>query len=328
MLAAVFVPTVAHGQAAESDRGTISGTIRLMTPGAILEPATVSLIMRRGSDGELESTEQTANDDGSFAFEVEADPEISYFAVVTYGGVPYFSRELLVSPELPTISVDFDVYATVATAPELAIDRTVVTLLAINREDAELTFVREDLVRQDEPVVFVGADDGVTLRLPVPDGTIEAGGFDDAAGEYELDGQLVTVSTPIGPGVTSIVTRYTVRYEPSEDEYRLRITSPLPAEQIAIRIPERFLRAVEPQGDTAARGEDDEFEGEPLIVIERTEPARAGQGVVADLIGLSGVERASHPLTSGAGAAIGALVALIVVAGLAFALRGRAEAGP
>ncbi len=129
--------------------------------------------------------------------------------------------------------------------------------------------------------------------------------------------------TALRPGVTSVVTRYTVRYEADEDEYRLRITSPLPAEQIQLRVPQRFLREVEPRSEEAVRGDDDEFEGEPLTVIERTTPAGPGQGLVADLIGLSGVERASHPLTSGVGAAVGAMLALLVVGAGAVALQRR-----
>jgi hypothetical protein len=43
--------------------------------------------------------------------------------------------------------------------------------------------------------------------------------------------------------------------------------------------------------------------------------------LVADLEGLSGVELASNPLASGSGAAIGAIVALVVVAGLSIGLR-------
>jgi hypothetical protein len=241
--------------------------------------------------------------------------------LVEYEGIAYFSNQLLISPELPTVTADFEVYATSPTAPALAIDSTTVTLLAIDRERSELTLVREDLVRHDDPVIFVGAEDGVTLRLPLPDDTEDAGGLDAASDEYTLDGGTLAVASPLRPGVTSIVTRYTVRYDAEGDEYRLRITAPVPTQHIEIRVPQRFLREVRPQGDDATRGEDADFEGEPLTVIQRTSPATSGQGLVADLVGLSGVERASHPLTSGVGAAVGTALVLIVVGGVVVGLR-------
>ncbi len=311
-------------QSTATDAGVIDGVVRLVTPGEELQPTTVELVIDREDSDEFESLEQPVAADGSFAFEVEADPSINYFAVVRYAGVPYLSNPLLISPDFPSASVEFEVYATSTVAPALTIEATTVTLLAIDRQNTALTLIREDLVRHDEPVIYVGDEGGTTLRIPVPDQTFEAGGFDDTK-EYVFDGGIVSVSTALRPGVTSIVTRYTVRYEADEDEYRLRITSPLTADHMEIRVPERFLREVEPQGDTVTRGEDDEFEGESLIVVERTEPAAPGQGVVANLIGLSGAERASHPLTSGVGAAIGVLLALIIVGGAAIALQRRAE---
>jgi len=316
--------SIALAQPATPDMGTIDGVVRLATPGVVMEPTVVELVIDRADSDEFESIEQPVAADGSFAFEVEADPSISYYAVVRYGGIPYLSNQLLVSPEIPSASVDFEVYAASMVEPDLTIEATTVTLLAIDRQNAALTLVREDLVRHDEPVIYVGDESGTTLRIPVPDATFDAGGFDDAEA-YVFEGGIISVGTALRPGVTSIVTRYTVRYEADEDEYRLRITAPLPAQHVEIRIPQRFLREVRPEGDEAVRGEDDEFEGEPLTVIERAAPAGPGQSLVADLLGLSGVERASHPLTSGVGAAVGAILALLVVAGVAVVLHRRVE---
>ena len=80
------------------------------------------------------------------------------------------------------------------------------------------------------------------------------------------------------------------------------------------------MREVSPQSEDAARAPDADFEGEPLTVIERTTPARPGQGLVVALEGLAGVERASNPLTSRSGGAAGLVLALIVITGLAIGL--------
>lgn len=302
--------------------GTISGSVRMVTPNRTFEGATAQLIILRegAAAGDLEAIEQEVPASGEFVFEAEADATIDYVIVLRYAEQPYFSQALRISPELPTASVEFEVFATTAEPPALTIDATLVTLLAIDRQASELTLVREDQIRLDEPIIFIGGDDGVTLRIPVPDGTREAGGFDEATGEYQFDGGTVTVAEPLRPGVTSILTRYTVRYESDEDEYRLRVTAPFDTAHIEIRVPERFLDAVIPRGDEAEFGPDGEFEGETLTVVQRSAPAGAGQGLIADLQGLSGVELAKNPLASGSGAAIGALIALVTVAGLSIGL--------
>jgi len=312
----------ASTQAAE-ETGTISGSVRLATPDRTFEGATAQLVALR--DGAIledyETPEQSVPMSGEFALETAADATIDYVVVLRYAGQSYFSQVLRISPELPTASVEFEVFATTAEPQPLTIDATLVTLLAINRQESELTLVREDQVRLDEPIVYVGGDDGVTLRIPVPDGTLEAGGFAEATGEYQFDGGTVTVAEPLRPGVTSILTRYTVRYQADEDEYRLRVTAPLDTAHIEIRVPERFLDGVTPRGDEAEFGPDGEFEGETLTVVQRTGPAGAGQGLVADLEGLSGVELASNRLASDSGAAIGTVIALVIVAGLSIGRR-------
>ena len=310
----------AAAQTASDDGGRISGVVRLATPGAELGAVTAQLLALREGE-EPGAVEQPVAPDGSFEFEAEADATTTYLVRVVYEGVQYLSNPVFISPELPATTVDIEVYATTDRAPALTIEGTTVTLLAIDREAAELTLVREDRVRHDEPVVYTGGADGVTLRLPVPDGTLDAGGFDDGFAEYTFDGGTVAVAAPLPPGVTSIVTRYTVRYERDEDDYRLRITVPLRSDHVEIRVPERFVRDVQPRSENAAFGPDADFQGEPLTVVELTTPAGPGQGLVVDLLGLSGVDPASNPLTSRSGAAAGAVLALIVVAGAAIGLR-------
>lgn len=297
----------------------------MLTPGAELGDVTAQLIIVRDGDDPT-SIEQPVAPDGSFEFEAEADPTTTYLVRVVYEGVQYLSNPLLISPDLPTATIDLEVYATADRAPALRIEATTVTVLAIDRQAAELTLVREDQVRHDERVVYVGGTDGVTLRLPVPEGTIDAGGFDDGAATFTFDGRTIAVAAPLRPGVTSVVTRYTVRYERNEDEYRLRITVPLQSDQIEIRVPERFVREIRPQSEDAAFGPDADFQGETLTVVARTTAAAPGQGLVVDLRGLSGIAGASNPLTSRSGAAVGAVVALIVVAGAAIALH-RGQSG-
>jgi hypothetical protein len=104
--------------------------------------------------------------------------------------------------------------------------------------------------------------------------------------------------------------------------YRLRITSPLPTDHIEARVPQSFVSKFEPQSDDARRAADTEFEGEPILVVERIGSATPGNGLVVDLVGLSGAAP-PHILTTTRGAVIGSLLALIVIAGLAVTLAHR-----
>jgi len=327
LLLAITLAVGAPALAAAGDgptRGTVSGAIRLLTPDASLGEANVE-VLAFPQGGEVSAVAETVTSTGRYELQLDIELNTSYFVLVTYEDIQYLSNPLVLSPDAPTVSADFEVYATTATAPELRIETTTVTLLAIDRERAELTFIREDAIALDEPLIYVGAEDGITLRLPVPENTTDAGGMEADDEDYRFDGGTVAVATPLRPGVTSVVTRYTVRYEADKDEYRLRITAPVNTDRMAIRVPQRFLREVRPVGDDATLGADEAFESgsgsEPLTVIERTSPATPGQGLIADLRGLSGIERNSHPLTSGAGAVVGALLALLVVSGAAVGLQ-------
>lgn len=291
-----------------------------MTPGAVLGETTVQLIIIQ--DGEdPKSIETRARPDGSFYFDAIADPAITHVVRVVYDGVQYLSNPVLISPELPSAAVELEVFAISDDKSALVIEKTIVTVLAINRLTKELTLIREDLVRHDAPTVYIGSENNGTLLLPVPDGTSDAGGFNEDTSIYSFDGRSLAVTAALHPGVTSIVTRYTVRYRPDEDEYRLRITVPLRSNHIEIRVPKRFVNEVYPRSDDATRAPDTTYEGELLSVIKRTTLAEPGQGLVVDLQGLSGIERAASPLTSRYGAAAGVAFALIVITGFAIGLR-------
>ncbi len=170
--------------------------------------------------------------------------------------------------------------------------------------------------------MYVGGEDEVTLRIPVPDGTISAGGVDEDDPNFSFGGGTLNVSTPLRPGVNSIVTSYTVGYDAIEDMYRLRVTSPLPTDQLEVRVPETFVDKFEPQDDQSERASDSQFEGETILAIERIGPATPGQGLIVNLIGLSGAAPA-HVLTTTTGAIVGSLLALAIIVGLAAAIARR-----
>ena len=305
--------------AAQQPQVTISGAVTLATPGDTL-PAGIEvqvIILEESQD--ITSVSHPADASGAFTFEVDPDPRFTYIPFLLYEGVRYLSDPIRFVDSTSSATIAFEVYSTTTEAPALTIAETTVFAVALERSTSTITLVREDLINRDELTVYVGGDDGVTLRIPVPDGTIDAGGLEQDDTAFSFQGGTVNVSLPLRPGLNSVVTRYTVGYDAAEDMYRLRITSPLPTDHIEARVPQSFVSKFEPRGDDARRAADTEFEDEPILVVERIGSATPGNGLVVDLVGLSGAAP-PHILTTTRGAVIGSLLALIVIAGLAVTL--------
>jgi hypothetical protein len=306
-----------HSGAAQQTQATISGTVRLATPGDTLaDGIELQLIILEDSKSPI-SVSQQADASGEFTFEVDSDPRFNYVPFLFYQGVRYFSDPSSVrfDNSTPSASIAFEVYSTTTEAPELSIETTTVIAVSLERSNSTITLIREDEINRNEPTVFVGGEDGVTLRIPVPDGTIDAGGMEADDPNFRFESGTVNSSVPIRPGLNSIVTSYTVGYDALQDMYRLRVTSPLPTDQIEARVPERFVSRLDPFDD-ARRIADTEFEGETILKIELTGPVTPGKGLVVDLIGLSGAAPA-HVLTTTLGAVSGFLFSLIVIVSVA-----------
>jgi hypothetical protein len=314
-----------HPGLAQQPHATISGTITLATPGDTLSTGIEPQLIILEESQAPTSAQQQADISGAFTFAVDPDPRFNYVPFLIYEGVRYFSTPSSIRFDDATSSttVAFEVYSTTTAAPDLSIEATTVIVVALDRSASTLTLVREDLINREELTVYVGGDDSVTLRIPVPDGTIDAGGLEDDDPDFSFEGGTVNVSLPLHTGPNSIVTRYIVGYDAAEDMYRLRITSPLPTSHIEARSPESFVSKIEPRGDDARRAADTDFEGDPILVVELISPAAPGQGLVVDLVGLSGA-RPAHILTTTRGAVSGSLFALIVIGGLAIAIARRA----
>lgn len=321
MLVALLVVSAAAISSARGDTaaaqsppsGRISGTVVNGTAGASApDGADVQLITLDGSDVVDSQTANVA--DGRFAFAV--DPSASYTHVlrIAYEDVAYFADAVLLTPDAPTAERELTVYETTTEPPDLSITVTTVTIVALDRATGELTLLREDVVHNPRDRVYVGDDDGITFRVPAFDGVSDAGGLvDDGSVRYEAG--LVTVALALLPGDTSVVTRYLVRYDRAADRYRLRATAPLPADRIEARVPARFVLSVEPVGDTRRDGEDT-LQGERVLVLAR-DGVGSGDGLLGDLVGLSGVARARNPLTDQPGAAIAVAIAVVTLFGAA-----------
>ncbi len=203
--------------------------------------------------------------------------------------------------------------------PPPSIRETTVTVLALDRAAAELTLVREDLVENPSDRVYVGPPpSGVTLRLPLPERTLDASGLNEE-GSFQLGSGTLDASLPLRPGITPVVTTYRVGYDPARDGYRLRVTAPLPTARVEVLVPDRFVEELAPL-DAAEHGPAAQLEGELALVARRGEAARAGEGTLVELRGLAG-STASNPLTDGRGPFAATALALVLLPAAAWALQ-------
>ncbi len=306
--------------ATSAPQGSVSGSVVNGTRGVTsVEGVEVQLLALAGG-GQVTSEAETVVD-GRFTFTPPASATVTYVLRATYQGVSYLIEPpILLSPEVPNDEREITVYETTNEATGLSIDSTVLSLQGLDRTQAQLTLQREDQVLNPTDRVYVGGDDRVSLRLPAPEGVIELLDSESIEGESKLDGGIATTTQPLKPGMNLIVTRYLVGYDRAADEYRLRVTAPLPTEHMEIWVPERFIGEIE-LGADAARADDETLQGERWNVIARTGAAGEGEGVTATVDGLS-TPNAANPLTELPGAAIAALVALVaLLAGVFFLSR-------
>jgi hypothetical protein len=325
LLAVLLAAMPAAGEAQPVEgaaAGVIEGTVRIGTQGERLSDDVMVMFIRL-QGGEVRGSDEAAVEDGRYRFEAEASPDVTYVPRAVYEGVQYLGEPVRLTPDAPSARRDFTVYATSRQAPELRIEETIVTVVALDRAAGEVILVREDVVRSGSDRVYIGDDAGTTLRIPAPEGVVEADGV-NPDGEFAFEGGVVSSTVPLRPGSTSVITRYRVAYDLAEDRYRLRVTAPVDADRLTLRVPERFVRSLRP-AVPARMAAAEEIEGERLLVVERR-GVRAGQGLLADLDGLAGIKPASNPLTEPVGAAGGAALALAVLAGTAvFAARLRSR---
>ncbi len=322
LLGAVILGAPAAGQRPD---GEILGRLVQGSAGApVPDGVTVQLIIV-GAPGGLQSARTVSDAGGAFRFEVAADLDLSYIVAVQHHGLQYLSPPQLLSPELPTAEVELTLYELTSDPPELRIESTVVTLLALDRAAAQLTFERIDEVLNAADRVYVAGDEGEgggpTLRLPLPDGVAEASGD----GDFAVEGGVIASRAALWPGLSTVVTRYVVGYDRGEDAYTLRVTAPLATGRMEIEVPTRFIQGLEPLGESE-RADSREVSGEPVDVVARGE-ARPGESLSVRIEGLSG-RNASNPLTDRGGALAGVLLALAVSGGGALLLlRARRGAG-
>ncbi|MQC17496.1 MAG: hypothetical protein DWG80_00285 [Chloroflexi bacterium] len=315
----------AHAQTGDP-QGRISGELVLGTDGATLgEDLMVDFIVLVGS--EIGGTIPATVEGTRFSVQVPLDTTRRYIGRAVYQGVSYLGAPVAVTEAEPEVVVELpSLYETTTETPELSIGETVVTAVALDRTTGEIGLIREDLVVNATDRVYLGAS-GVTLRLPTPERTTDALG-ENVDGEFVLQDGILTTTTPIrARGSTSIVTRYLVTYDVTDDEYVLRVTTPLPTGRLVVRVPESYVRSAEVVG-AGAEGDGELFEvadGDdvPLrtFILENAAP---GDSLVVRLEGLALV-RNHNPIAETPGSLIAGAVALVVIGGAAafVVIRGR-----
>ena len=304
--------------------GRIEGVVRQGTAGAPAIDAVAVRLLTLGADGAASATRETTTRGGRFAFGVAADPALSYVVSTTHAGLAYLAPPVLLDAALPTAEVEIVVHETTREPPPLTIARTLVTVVALDRANARLELVREDELRHAGDRVYLGGADGVTLRLPLPDGAADAGGA-GGEGEYRVEDGALALAAPLRPGAATLVTRYAVGYDRARDAHALRIAAPLPTARMEIDVPTRFADDIEPLAGSR-RGGDRDDGGERIRRIALEGEARAGESAGVLLSGLSG-RNAANPLAGGRGALAGLALAIAILGGGAALARAAGRRG-
>jgi hypothetical protein len=326
VLAAIATPFgIEHGLAQESpldgELGRISGVVRSGTAGVRVSDAMRVDLITMSDDHGVVGERQTIARNGRYEFRVQPDPQRLYVLRAVHQGVQYVSDSVRLSPARPVAEQNLVVYDVTTETPPLSIYSTIVTVVNVDRSYGLLSLMREDQVQNPGDRIFVGDEAGLTLRLPVPDRTIDAAGRDESS-KVTFSGATVGVATPLRPGLNAIMTHYVVAYDYEADVYRLRVLAPLPTTRIEARIPEHLVRGAEPL-DGAGRPERVVIDGQPMAVVSGIEGAPS---LVVDLEGIS-VHNAPNALTGQPTAGLGALLAILVLA-VAAAVAGRMHAAP
>lgn len=294
--------------------GVVRGQVTMASAGAALDGAVeVELIALEGS--QIAGSVKAPVSGGVYEARVPATAARTYIPRLRYQRVDYFGDPVQFTDGAREVTRNFTVYAATEDANSLRLLQTIVTVVALDRERGELGILREDVVQVTGDRVYTGGASGITLRLPAPEGTVDASEENDAG---TLANGVLAVKTPVRPGEpSSIITSYLVKYDPAVDRYRLRVTVPVPSASVVARVPREFVRAVRPVAPSEQA--DDQVvqdEARTVLYVVRT-PGRteAGQSLVVDIDGVAGTLY-QHPLTEQPGASIAAL-AVLGVAGVA-----------
>ncbi|MQC17222.1 MAG: hypothetical protein DWG82_03170, partial [Chloroflexi bacterium] len=189
--ALVGILTASGASAQQATEGTISGVLTMGTAGAVLAPdASVELIELQAAG--VTSRRSSTDDSGRYTFTVPVDPDIRYIPRIEYQGVQYFGPAVVLTADAPDAEVGpITVYESTDERPHLAITETVMTAIALDRAEGQIGFIREDLVVNPVDRAYVGGEDRVTIRLPVPEGTLEAAG-ENQDGKFALQEGVLT----------------------------------------------------------------------------------------------------------------------------------------
>ncbi|MBM4410011.1 MAG: hypothetical protein FJ037_01555 [Chloroflexi bacterium] len=317
---AAATPASAQQPAGE---GIVRGQVTLASAGATFEGTVeVELIILEGAQATGSVKVPVAN--GAYEARVPAVEARTYVPRLNYQRVDYFGDPVRFNGSGRSATRDFTVYATTDRADVLQLIQTIVTVVGIDPQQGEIGILREDVVAVAGDRVYTGGPSGVTLRIPAPEGAVEAS---DEDGSGTLANGVLSVTTPVRPGeASSIITSYLVKYDAAVDRYRLRVTVPVPAQSVVARVPREFVRAVRPvapaeQADNQVLQDDART---VLFVVRTPTKIEAGQSLLVDIDGVAGTLR-HHPLTEQPGASIAAAVVMVVVTGAAFIVWRRRE---
>jgi hypothetical protein len=237
-----------HAQADQS--GVIDGQITNGTAG-VASPANLEVVVHvlqnRAKTGERRVLTDTA---GRFRVDgLATGPEMLYFPIVQYGGVPYFPAQPISfqSPAPAPVPVEITVFEPTPTGDALAFDR--INMLLMNVTPSAMMVMEMGAVVNGADRTFA-ADAQVTgsartLRFALPTGAIQItgqAGLPQDTLESTADG--FATSDPVRPGRREIAYSYQLPYDASTVEFSRSFAYPVST--FTLYLPDDSIQAIGP----------------------------------------------------------------------------------
>jgi len=243
----------------------ISGQVKHIDEKKVPEELLINLVIINES-GE-QSKQSTTALNGYFLFFTNYRDKNIYFVETTYQDIKYISDYYNNSAIInESIKIDLTIFDKSNKTPEIENIVTKFTLSKIDYLKKEITFIREDIIRNTQNwTYFFDNDNMPTYKMYLLKNTISAKG--NLGNDFFVqDDQFLNITMPILPGMNTISTVHTTALS-DDDSYSFIYKSNYDTNIVEVTIPMRFSKEIVPIKDFREIGEQ-YLEKERMLVFQ------------------------------------------------------------
>jgi hypothetical protein len=225
---------------AENDILSVTGKITNQTNSKKL-PTELKINLYSITESGEKYEQETVAKNGYFIFFIKDNEESIYFLETIYQDIKYAS-DFYNKKEATTSNITIDIYEKDQSIPNLEIIVSKITLSKINYDTKQLSFIREDILRNHSSWTYYNDNVLPTYQINLFDNTLSAVG-NIGSGVFYKDIKMLNVFMPVKPGLNSISTIHTVQME-EKNSYKLNYTSNYRTKILEIMVPKRFSKII------------------------------------------------------------------------------------